>query len=255
MNAGAREPVTQRVEWFASWFESSHYHKLYANRDDAEAAGLVDELVDRLRPTRGSTLLDLGCGTGRHAKRLASMGFRVTGLDLAAGSISEAKQHEGPGLHFFRHDMRAPFGKNAFDYVFNLFTSFGYFQESSEHLGVVRNMAHSLRPGGKLVLDYMNVPYTEARLKPEEVRQFDGAVYRISRWSGNSHIYKRIAIHDERFKKPREYVERVAKFGLQDFLRMFALHGLRMVAVYGDYHLQRYDALASPRMVLVARKA
>lgn len=246
------QPVPQRGEWFASWFDSSHYHKLYANRDDAEASGFVDELVARLRPAGSSTMLDLGCGTGRHAKRLASKGFTVTGLDLAAGSIREAKQHEGRGLHFFRHDMRTPFGKNAFDYVFNLFTSFGYFHEPNEHLNVVRNMARSLKPRGRLVLDYMNVPFIEARLRREEVRQLDGVAYRISRWSDENHIHKRIVIHDTRFEKPLEYVERVAKFRVQDFQRMFALHGLRMAAVYGDYRLQRYDVLTSPRMVLVA---
>ncbi len=168
------QPVTQPSEWFASWFDSFHYHKLYAQRDDAEAARFIDALIPRLRPCRGARVLDLGCGAGRHSKYLASKGLRVTGIDLAAGSIREAKKSERPGLRFLQHDMRVPFGREAFDYVFNFFTSFGYFEEPSEHLTVVRNMATSLRPGGRLVLDYLNVPYAEARLTPEEVTQIDG---------------------------------------------------------------------------------
>ena len=65
-------------QWFTTWFDSPHYHKLYGYRDDSEAARFVDALIDRLRPGHDAHLLDLGCGAGRHAKHLASKGFQVT---------------------------------------------------------------------------------------------------------------------------------------------------------------------------------
>ena len=74
---------TQRSEWFESWFDSPHYHRLYAYRDDTEAARFLDELIARLGLRRGARALDLGCGAGRHSKYLASKGFQVTGMDLA----------------------------------------------------------------------------------------------------------------------------------------------------------------------------
>ena len=77
-------------------------------------------------------------------------------MDLAAGSIREAKKSERPSLRFLQHDMRVPFGRDAFEYVFNFFTSCGYFEDPAEDLAVVRNIATSLRPGGRLVLDYLN---------------------------------------------------------------------------------------------------
>ena len=64
-------------EWFAGWFDSVHYHKLYAHRDDAEAARFLDALTTRLRPGSGARALDLGCGAGRHSRYLASKGLRV----------------------------------------------------------------------------------------------------------------------------------------------------------------------------------
>jgi SAM-dependent methyltransferase len=240
-------------EWFASWFDSVHYHKLYAHRDDAEAARFLDALTTRLRPGSGARALDLGCGAGRHSRYLASKGLRVTGVDLAVSSIQEARKSEYANLRFFRHDMRVPFRRQAFDYVFNFFTSFGYFADTSEHRAVVRNMALALRHRGRLVLDYLNVRHAEASLVPDEVREIDGVGYRLTRWTDARHFFKRIAI--EGAGAPLTYVERVARFALEDFERMFAPHGLVIESLHGDYSLNSYNARTSPRMILVARKS
>ena len=247
------QPTTNSLEWFASWFDSVHYHKLYAYRDDAEAAGFLDDLIARLRPRPGARVLDLGCGAGRHSRQLASKGLRVTGMDLAASSIKEATKSERARLRFLQHDMRVPFGRDVFDYVFNFFTSFGYFDDAGEDMAVVRNMAASLRSGGRLVLDYLNVRYAEARLTSEEIKQIDGVIYRLTRWTDARHFFKRIVVEDG-VRAPLAYVERVAKFTLQDFERMFAAHDLTIEEVHGDYRLHPYDSLSSPRMILVARK-
>jgi SAM-dependent methyltransferase len=246
--------VTNRngSEWFAAWFDSVHYHKLYAHRDDAEAARFLDELMARLGPGPGARALDLGCGAGRHSRYLASKGLLVTGVDLAASSIKEARKGEHARLRFFRHDMRVPFGRQAFDYVFNFFTSFGYFADTSEHRAVVRNMASSLRAGGRLVLDYLNVRHAEAGLAPREVKEIDGAAYRLTRWTDARHFFKRIVV--EGAGSPLTYVERVARFTLQDFERMFAPHGLIIDSLHGDYCLNSYNSRTSPRLILVARK-
>src|SRR5262245_51810521 len=103
-------PYAERSPWFVSWFDSVQYHKLNSYRHDAEAAEFIDALIDRLEPEKGASILDLGCGSGRHSKYLAAKGFSVTGVDLSGESINEAKRSERPGLHFIEHDMRVPFG-------------------------------------------------------------------------------------------------------------------------------------------------
>ncbi len=251
--------IAAKTQWFASWFDSQYYHRLYAHRSDAEAAGFIDALVNRLQPEEHASILDLGCGAGRHAKYLASKGFCVTGLDLAESSIRTAQRWERPGLRFLRHDMRLPFGRQAFDYVFNMFTSFGYFDDAAEHQRVLQNIASSLRPGGLLVLDYLNVRHAESRLVPAEVKDIDGVRYRVTRWSDATHFYKRIEVEDRQRNAPNgnneriEHVERVAKFTRADFVRMLARAGMSIEAAFGDYALRPYDVDSSPRLILLAR--
>lgn len=242
------------VEWFASWFNSPYYHQLYAHRDVTEAAGFVDALIDRLEPEEGAAMLDLGCGAGRHARRLADEGFDVTGLDLAADSIRAASVHAGERLRFVRHDMRVPFGCDTFDYVFNLFTSFGYFAHAEQHLAVIRNVSASLKPGGVFVLDYLNTRVAESHFTPYETLERGGVRFSISRRSDASHMFKRIAVVPGDAAAPLEFEERVAKFSLEDFRLMLALYGLTVDGVYGDYRLGPFDAASSPRLVVIARK-
>lgn len=247
-------------EWFASWFNSAHYHRLYAHRDEREAAQLVERLVRRLRPANSGpaeslSALDLGCGAGRHSRRLASLGLTVTGLDLSAASIRQAKRSENEHLRFLRGDMRRPFGTRAFDLVFSLFTSFGYFEDPADHLKVVRNIARSLKPGGALVLDYMNARFAQDHLKSHEVVQRDDVVYRLSRWADARNVYKKIVIDDAASAAPLEYVERVAKFSVDDFRFMFGLFGMTVEDVYGDYTLTPFEPRTSPRLLMVIRKS
>jgi 2-polyprenyl-3-methyl-5-hydroxy-6-metoxy-1,4-benzoquinol methylase len=98
--------------WFKDWFNSHYYHLLYQHRDEAEANGFIQQLIDYLHPNMGATMLDVACGKGRHSKALAEMGFDVTGIDLSEESIIDAKLQETASLHFYQHDMRLPFWIN-----------------------------------------------------------------------------------------------------------------------------------------------
>jgi SAM-dependent methyltransferase len=209
--------------------------------------------MNELNPPANSTMLDLGCGAGRHAKWLAAKGFDVTGLDLAPSSIRSAKKYQKANLHFAKHDMRDPFGENSFDYIFSFFTSFGYFKSDRENHKVVRNILHALKPGGSLVLDYLNAAWCEERLVVEETKEIDGIIYHISRWTDERFFYKKIAIENMPVGQS-EFIEQVAKFDLNDFDDMFTQNGLKLDKVFGDYRLDEYDAVTSPRMILVAKK-
>jgi SAM-dependent methyltransferase len=252
MNKNIEKIAVNNSSWFRSWFNSSLYHSLYANRDENEAAGFINTLVKELQPLPGSSMLDLGCGKGRHSKQLSTKGFHVTGIDLAASSIRMAKKYESPTLHFCRHDMRVAFGRNCFDYVFNFFTSFGYFQNNKENSKVVNNISQALKPGGTLLLDYINTGFAEDHFVPEEKKEIDGLVYHITRWHDSTHFYKKITTAG--MNEEESHVERVAKLSVDDFEEIFRHNGLQLQALYGDYLLNEHNNKTSPRLILLAVK-
>jgi SAM-dependent methyltransferase len=239
--------------WFKNWFDSSFYHQLYAHRSEKEAAHFIDNLIPILQPKEDAKMLDLGCGAGRHSKHLATKGFHVTGLDLAKSSIQQASRFERPNLQFFQHDMRIPFGKNYFDFAFSFFTSFGYFDSDAENRQVINNIAQSLKPGGVVMMDYLNANYASKGLMGNETKEIDGIVYHITRWMDNQHFYKKIAI-ELQSGKPFEYSERVAKLHISDFESMFSDHGLKLLDIYGDYEMNEFVLSSSPRLIMIAEK-
>lgn len=240
--------------WYKDWFNSPFYHKLYFERDDKEAEQFIKKLIDHLRPLPGSFMLDVACGRGRHSKTLASAGFMVTGIDISFDSIAYAKQFENDSLEFYQHDMRLPFRVNYYNYAFNFFTSFGYFNTRREHDDAIRTISNSLKPGGILVIDYLNVHYAEERLVSDEQKIVSGTVYEIKRWHDEDHFYKKIIVKDPALVQPFEYTEKVAKFSLGDFNDMLSYQGMQVQEVFGDYQFNAYDVRKTPRLIVLARK-
>lgn len=242
------------AEWFSEWFNTPYYHRLYFDRDEAEAGAFIDKLIEYLRPEPGTLMLDVACGKGRHSKHLAEKGFDVTGIDISQDSIREAQKLSAENLRFFVHDMRLPFHINYYNYAFNFFTSFGYFRTRREHDNAIRTIAQSLKPGGIFVIDYLNEAYVAERLIPQETRVIESTTYRIERWMDHGHFYKKIIVEDAALPKPFEYVEKVARFTKEDFFEMLNKQGLSVKEYFGDYQLNPWNVLTSPRLMLIAQK-
>lgn len=240
--------------WFKDWFNSPYYHLLYNNRDEREAASFIDKLLDYLRPAPGALMLDVACGRGRHAKYLADKGFDVTGIDLSEESIAAARKMENDHLRFFQHDMRLPFMVNYYDVVFNFFTSFGYFETRRENDNALRTLKNALRPGGKVVLDYLNSVYVEQHLVPSEVKEINDVVFDIHREVRDKKFLKEINILDRKQLLRLSFTESVNAFRRADFEAMFARQGLQINDIFGDYHFNPYHEQHSTRLIIVATK-
>ncbi len=239
-------------EWFEDWFDSSYYHILYQHRNHEEAAAFLERLMRHLQLQQSAHLLDLGCGKGRHSRFLAGLGFEVTGMDLSKNSIDFAQGFAHDKLHFIQQDMRTEMPAERFDFVLNLFTSFGYFNQQSENLRVLQNVHKALKAGGGLVIDFLNAHKVVANLVKEEQKQLQGLQFDITRRVEDGKIKKTIAFEDkgEQFF----FEERVQAIYLEDFRNLLKDSGFVLKEVFGNYALEKFEEQESDRLLMIAEK-
>ncbi len=148
------------------WFET-FLLPISAAQTEAEIAFLARHLP---LPEYG-TVLDLCCGTGRHAIPLADRGYQVTGVDLNPYAVAEAARNGPTGkVTFIQADIRdlSPIS-GTFDAVLCLWQSFGYFDDQT-NTSILRQIRDKLRPGGRFILDIYHRAFFEAH---QESRQFE----------------------------------------------------------------------------------
>ncbi len=246
-------PPKENTEWFEKWFDSDHYHLLYGQRDEAEAERFTAALLQLLKPAKGCRVLDMACGRGRHSLSLHKKGLQVTGIDLSERSVAFAKASEKQGLEFFVHDMRKAFRTNYYDIVLNLFTSMGYFEKEKDDQDLIRAAALALKPGGHLVIDFMNANKVMAGLVKKEDKNVKGVDFHIERSVKAGVIRKKISFSCE--GEEHCFEECVRALGTSDFERFFRNAGLKTLHLFGDYELGSFDEKNSPRLILIAQKA
>jgi SAM-dependent methyltransferase len=114
----------------------------------------------------GAEVLDVACGHGRIANRLAGRGAVVTGLDADPFFLARARAADS-GAEYVEGDMRSlPFADASFDAALLWFTAFGYFDDDGNR-AVLREIRRVLRPSGCAVLDLNNLPRMLATFQRE----------------------------------------------------------------------------------------
>jgi SAM-dependent methyltransferase len=240
--------------WFEEWFDSPYYHVLYGHRDDTEAESFIRHLIDELQPAPDAQLLDLACGKGRHALQMAMRGYNVTGIDLSTNSIEAAKKLNHANLEFHVGDMRRVYFPERFDYVFNLFTSFGYFDSIDGHSEALEAIYKQLKPGGILVLDYLNATRVE-----QEVLASSSTTLTLENidFHTRKRITERFISKEIRFTDKGQdflFYEHVWRLNLADFENLLEKSGFKIQTIYGDYELKSFTPASSDRLILIAEK-
>ncbi len=250
------------MDWFEEWFDSPFYEILYADRDEEEAALLIDFLEDYLSLREEAKILDLGCGRGRHAIHLHKNateiyenGYQVTGIDLSERAITSAREQakaEGiKNIRFEVRDMRDPLPEK-FDAILNLFTTFGYFESDEENASVLESVKQMLVPDGIFVIDYLNATKVRNELKPSEEGRLESINYRINRYIEEDSVYKDITFSGDNIEGTRHYSERVKLYDLDWFKSHLAANNLTIDNVFGDYRGGDFDPQKSDRLLIIS---
>jgi len=150
--------------------------------------------------------------------------------------------------------MREPLQGQVFSAVFNLFTSFGYFDTLQENQAVCDSISKMLAPAGLLVIDFLNAHKVIAQLRANETIEREGVTFQIERWHTNSHIFKKIDITD--LDKPAAvgvFTERVQALTLSQFEELLYPY-FDIQATYGSYDLAPFKEQSSERLIIIAKK-
>jgi SAM-dependent methyltransferase len=162
-----------------------HYDLIYAGKPYAREAAFVDGVIARPR----GTLLDLACGTGRHAVEFSRLGWTVAGVDYGADLLERARANaEAAGVEvaFVEQDMRElDLGEARFDAITCLFDSIGYPQTDDGIVAVLRGARDHLTAAGVFVAEFLHAPAMIGGYDPVKVRAWDlpggGELLRVSR--------------------------------------------------------------------------
>jgi SAM-dependent methyltransferase len=166
-----------RRDWTKSFFRPEVFTP---GSPDAVAAAPAETafLWKALGLKKGSRVLDIPCGTGRHAVRLARRGASVLGVDITPAYLKEARRASNklPNVRFVRGDMRRIPLRNEFDAAINLWTSFGYFDAPADDVKTLRGIARALKPGGLFLIDTADITTIRKRFQSRSWnRRADGA--------------------------------------------------------------------------------
>jgi 2-polyprenyl-3-methyl-5-hydroxy-6-metoxy-1,4-benzoquinol methylase len=146
-------------QWYETLFEN------YGRKYDRESfthgtLGECDFIEQEIGFNKNTSILDIGCGTGRHAIELTRRGYTVVGVDLSASQLRRAREkaaEQGLKIDFQKHDARhLPF-QHEFDLAIMLCEGGFPLMETDEmNYQILQSAANALKPGGKLIFTTLN---------------------------------------------------------------------------------------------------
>ncbi len=248
------------------WYEElfTNYAKTYdTERFTAGTMGEVDFLEKELGYDKTQSILDIGCGTGRHAIELARRGYSVTGIDLSASQLERAGQkakEAGVRIDFRQLNACALPFRNEFDFAIMLCEGGFSLQETDAlNFQILEGAERALRSPGKLIFSALNALFplyknlkdflntgpsgaaaSECTFNPLTFRQH--TIMNITDDDGN----RKELEADERYYAPSEISWYLASLGFGKS----AIHGCRLGNFSRDHNLSTEDF----EMLVIAEK-
>jgi SAM-dependent methyltransferase len=128
-----------------------------ASRNETTITSTVEWILDKVAGDR-LNILDLGCGPGLYAEKLAERGHLVTGIDFSSNSIQYAKdsvKRKKLDVSYKQQDYLALEEKNRYDLILLIFTDFGVLTPDQRNT-LLGNVYRALKPGGTFIFDVLN---------------------------------------------------------------------------------------------------
>lgn len=243
--------------WWEDLFNDD-FIRTMAKITDADIAREANFIEESLGCEAGATILDLACGTGRHAVELASRGYQVVGFDLSLAMLARASdeaQDRKQKINFVQGDMREMTFEETFDGVFSWNTSFGYFDEE-KNAAVIAKVHRALKKGGQFLLDVVNRDNLVRSAPSLAWFEGDGCIcmdeMQIDFITSRMKVKRTLMMDDGRTKEI-EYSIRV--YSLHELGKMLHDNGFRVAEVSGRTGTPGvFFGCESPRTLILAEK-
>ena len=220
------------------------------------AAKEIRMILELLRPEPKASVLDLGCGHGRHSLELAKRGMTVTGLDRNQSFLDillRKSREANVEVGLIKADMKDFIQRESFDLILSLNSSFGYFEDLSDHLKVLHNIYVSLRSSGTCLFELFGKEVVPKMFVEKEWVEIDGTYFLDDRRVDQN--WSRIINHCKIIKdgKVKDATFSLTIFSGVEFIDMLREVGFSKVSLHGDLNGASYNQYAK-KLVAVARK-
>jgi SAM-dependent methyltransferase len=246
------------ADWYDGYFEGEWLDVVALAMPEETTRQEVEFVLERLQLEPGARVLDLACGHGRIALELARRGFRVTGLDLSPRSLELARaaaEEEGLGVEWIEADMRQVPAGTPFDAIVNVYTAFGYFDDERENQRVLDRVARALAPGGRFLIDTVNLLGLVGRYRDRFWEERDGVLFlqhhRYDVLRGRNEAIWTFVHPDGRRS---ELAHSLRTYAPHELAAMLAQAGLELEGAWGGFDGSELSR-ESRRQIFVARVA
>lgn len=246
------------------------------HKDFRDDIGLYFNMAERCRAPVGRTsVLELGCGTGRVTVPLAKTGFDIAGVDNSAAMLALARshvarsglaEHPGPGsVHLMQMDVQAIEWTDRFALALFPLNGFLHLTKVPDQVAALRGIHRALLPGGLLIIDLPNphtvfTPTTDGQLYVRRCFQSEQGRPITSLISTQTDLAEQIQhmalFYDEVDAEGlvrRTAVEMELRFVYRyEMVGLLQQTGFEVEAVYGSYDLDPYEG-DSAIMLFVAQ--
>ena len=240
----------------------------------------IDSILELVPEKKINTILDLGCGIGRHSIELSKRGYDVTGVDFSHKNIVSARRSKGKNkIRFIEEDARYYQGTQLYDFVLCLYDVIGSFPSVEDNRNILYTISKNLKQGGYCVISVMNMELTQSivpkeqignvkeqpellySLRPSEIMQSTGNIFDpnyIVIDENEDLVYRKEQFKDDE-ELPAEYVIRDKRYYSDEIIELIQSVGLQVCeynyvqAGHFDIPLEKLDKKAK-EILIVAKK-
>jgi SAM-dependent methyltransferase len=250
--------MKQTLPWYEDdrfWLDFAPY--MFNSERWANAEEEAKKLVTLLDLSRGDSVLDHCCGVGRHALGLARQGLEVTGVDRTEQFLRAAEETARANscpITFVQDDVRKFCRPEAYDAVINMFTSFGYFEQPEDEQKTLSNVYHSLKSGGRFLIELMGKEILARIFVPREWYQEEDTLVLMERevlgsWDQLKNRW--ILIRDN---EKIEYEFSHKLYSAVELQSLLTSAGFEEIETYGSLDGSPYDH-TSNRLIMIGHKS